>query len=235
MLKLIPNKKPNQQILQKITKLLADYPELSLGERKAVERALVVTKKGLTLKINEKYLHWHPGLLHTLREAGESHPWVVLGEIKKGDHILDCTLGLGTDARFLSEITQEQVIGLENNLGIFLLTQEGLSQVEANVTVYYTECLTFLKEQDSNSFDIVIADPMFPKHLLKPSHGLDLVRYLATASPLDHHWLTEAKRVARRRVLMKDHRDNDLLERLNADQIWSKGKRHTRYGSWVCC
>ena len=175
---------------------------------------------------------WHPGLLHALRESGLRHPWVKLGNIKRGDKVLDCTLGLGTDARFISEVTHETVVGIEQSLAIFLLTQEGLKTVEANVNSIYANSIDFLHQQAKNSFDVVIADPMFPRHLEKQSHSLSIVRQFGSYEILSKSWLNEAKRVARRCVLIKDHVENDLLESLGVEQLWSKGKRLTRYGRW---
>ena len=231
MLKVITCKNPNQKVIDTHTQLINLYG-LSPGERQSTEDALVVTRQGLALKVAGKQMSWHPGLLHALRESGSRHPWIQLGDIKIGDQILDCTLGLGTDARFISEITKERVLGIEQSLAIFLISQEGLKNCDAQIDIHFGRCLDLLQQQDKDSFDVVIADPMFPKHLEKQSHSLSIVRHFGSYEPLNIDWLTEAKRVARRYVLVKDHVHNDLLELLGAEYIWSKGKRLTRYGRW---
>ena len=114
MLKVITCKNPNQKVIDTHTQLINLYG-LSPGERQSTEDALVVTRQGLALKVAGKQMSWHPGLLHALRESGSRHPWIQLGDIKIGDQILDCTLGLGTDARFISEITKERVLGIEQS------------------------------------------------------------------------------------------------------------------------
>ena len=231
MFKIITCKNPNQKVIDTHTKLINLYG-LSAGQRQSNEDALVVTRKGLVLKVAGKQMSWHPGLLHALRESGTRHPWIQLGNIQHGDQVLDCTLGLGTDARFISEITKERVLGIEQSLAIFLITQEGLQNSGAQVDIQFGQCLEILSKQEKNSFDVVIADPMFPKHLEKQSHSLSIVRHFGSYQPLSLDWLKEAKRVARRCVLVKDHIHNDLLELLGAEYIWSKGKRLTRYGRW---
>jgi 16S rRNA (guanine1516-N2)-methyltransferase len=231
MIKVIPCRSPNADVLNRCEMLERNFG-LSRGSRRVDEVVLVVTKQGLALKLKDRLLTWHPGLLHALRESGERHPWVRLGKLKRGDRVLDCSLGLGTDARFISEITEEEVVGLESSLSIFLMTLEALSKVNANVNVQHVDSVAFLSAQPSDSFDVVIADPMFPKHLEKASHSLELVRVLANFESIDTEWLNEARRVASRCVLIKDHRRNNLLERLGAEVIWARGKRHTRYGKW---
>ena len=231
MLKVITCKKPNQEVIDRQAELISKYG-LALGERQTDEKALVVTKKGLALRVTGKQMSWHPGLLHTLRESGLRHPWIKLGDLKRGDKVLDCTLGLGTDARFISEITHEIVLGIEQSLAIFLLTQEGLKGVEAKVNPVLANCREFLHQQADNSFDVIIADPMFPSHLEKQSHSLSIVRQFGSYETLSQSWLNEAKRVAKRCVLIKDHIENDLLESLGVEKLWSKGKRVTRYGRW---
>ncbi len=231
MLKIITCKKPNQSVNERIEQLVTRYGLCKI-ERQSRDDALVVTRKGLALRVSGKLMYWHPGLLHTLREARTRHPWVKLGELTKGDRVLDCTLGLGTDARFISEITQTTVVGIEQSLEIYLISEEGLQSAGANIDVRLGHSLDFLKQQKNHSFDVIIADPMFPKHLLKQSQNLSIVRNFASFQTLNLTWLDEARRVARRCVLVKDHIHNDLLESLQAEYIWAKGKRSARYGRW---
>lgn len=232
MLKIITCKNPDEEVFRRYTILKTEF-QIPSGDRKIDQQALVVTKEGLALKQGTGLLKWHPGLLHTLRESGNRHPWIKLGDLKKGDLVLDCTLGLGTDAQFISEVTQEVVVGLENSLGIFLLTREGLSKSRAKVKPVYIDNLSFLRSQKDSAFDVIIADPMFPPHLVKTSTSLDIIRALANFKTLNNEWLVEARRVAKRCILVKDHRINDLLESLEAEVIWSKGKRNNRYGRWT--
>ncbi len=233
----IPCRKPNCEVMVRADQLCRTYG-LRLGSRDEDYQAIVVTKGGLALRQKRgQLIRWHSGLLHTLRESGTRHPWSKLGELSSGDQVLDCTLGLGTDARFISELTHELVVGLESSLPIYLLSAEGLATVEARVRVIHQESLSYLIDSPSGSFDVVIADPMFPPTLTNPQHGLDMVRGFGDYTTLSSSWLREAQRVARRWVIIKDHRRHHLLERLSenvesVDLIWCKGKRSSRYGRW---
>lgn len=71
MLKVITCKKPNQEVLEKQAELIREYG-LSAGQRQSDEDALVVTRKGLALKVAGKQMSWHPGLLHALK-IGRAH------------------------------------------------------------------------------------------------------------------------------------------------------------------
>lgn len=237
-------KNPNPSVLERLDHLCLEYPLIKV-DRDAKGPLLVVTRRGLTLRVGEskarKDFRWHPGLLHTLRESGLNHPWVKLGEISPGDLVLDCTLGLGTDATFLSEVTEREVIGLELSLPIFLLAQEGLAKANALVSPILCDSTTYLERITQSPhgprFDILIADPMFPSHLTQQRHSLDVVRSFGDHRTLTPEWLRLAREATYRWVIIKDHRESCLLERLGeglepADLIWSKGKRSTRYGRW---
>ena len=241
-------KNPNQEVLSRARSLQDKYG-LEIVNRDVEGPLLVVTRTGLASRsINDQQhqlMRWHPGLLHALRESGFDHPWVKLGELKCGDRVLDCTLGLGTDARFISEITKHQVIGLERSLAVFLLAEEGLASVDAKVTPIWCDCREYLETLIDHSdplkseikFDVLIVDPMFPRHLTTDRHGLDFVRIYGDHRPISAHDLKLARQVASRWVVVKDHRKGQLLERLGddvepAETIWSRGKRSTRYGRW---
>ena len=205
---------------------------LEVKSRQTPGDALIVQKEGFKLRIDGHFYAWHEGLLHTLREAGERHPWVRLSGLRPGHKVLDCTLGLGTDARFLSEMTGHEVIALEKVKALALLATLNLEAKGAMIRVINQDAKEFLVQCRDNQFDLIIADPMFPSHLKRKSSNLDLVRLRGDTTPLDHEWLSEALRVSRGSVIMKDHKDNSLLEDLGAEYIWAKGKRMTRYGVW---
>jgi hypothetical protein len=63
------------------------------------------------------------------------------------------------------------------------------------------------------SVDIVYFDPMFRRPVLSSS-ALRPLRSQAEERPLSEAAVREAVRVARRRVVLKDHRDSGEFERL---------------------
>ena len=81
-----------------------------------------------------------------------------------------------------------KVIGLEVNPLIALIVKDGLKtylptnydlkSAMDNITVINQDYLSFLKEQEDNSFDVIYFDPMF-RHALTDSKSLNPLRQLA--------------------------------------------------------
>lgn len=212
---------------------LADAWGLSPIERQDLapdDVAVVVGRDGLRLVRGGVYRRWHPGMLHTLREADCAHPWIRLSGLQRGETVLDGTLGLGTDATFLAEWTGRRVIACEVVPALALLASEGL--VGVDVEVRCADSFDVLCALPDRSVDLVIADPMFPVVDDDASASLDLVRWVADPRPIDARWRDEALRVARRAVVLKDRARGGLLERLGAPVIHDKTRRAARYGAW---
>lgn len=222
---------PDNAVLERARALAQRY-QLSLESREIRGDALVVQRSSIVLRLDERYYPWHEGLIHALREAGARHPLVQLSGATRGAHVLDCTLGMGTDARFLSEVTQATVVGIEACPAIAILSEIHFETHGINIQVTRGDAGEVMRALPAKCMDIIIADPMFPPHLRKSSSSLDYLRLRACFQPLNEAWLAEALRIARYSIVVKDHKDNDLLERLNAPHIWSRGKRITRYGAW---
>ena len=215
-------------------RVLSEIPTFELKNRKDVnweEPVLQVNRTGYRVKVLRREYRWHPGLLHTRLDAGWSHPLVRAMDLKVGDEVLDCTLGMGTDAAFLAAMTQRTVIGVEIQTAIALMTQEGLIQAGHNVVVVNADARAFIASLPSNSFDVVQGDPMFPKGT-GVTHSLDVLRQVGHHEALGFEWLAHARRVARKRVVVRDIAKGDLLEAMNPDQVLNVGRKRPRYGIW---
>lgn len=215
---------------------IAELPGFEFRAREQVDwtaQVLQVSRLGLTLKTADRDYRWHPGLLHTRVEAGWAHPLVRAMALRPGDRVLDCTLGLGTDASFLALLTGAPVIGIEVHTGLALMAQEGLRNTGRAVRVVNADAHTFLAGLPDRSFDIVWGDPMFPAGAAV-THSLDLVRLVGSHAPLGPRWLEQALRVARHRVVMRDIAGGTLLERLSPDDILRTPRPRPRYGIWCC-
>ena len=151
--------------------------------------------------------------------------------LEVGDRVLDCTLGLGTDASFLAHLTQRQVVSLEIRPELALLTSEGLRNAGHNVSVVHADARTFLSSLPDHSFEVVQGDPMFPPGT-GVTHSLDLVRCVGHHEPLGLDWLVQARRVASKRVVVRDIAHGTLLESMEPDQILNVGRNRPRYGIW---
>ncbi|MCD8502330.1 MAG: class I SAM-dependent methyltransferase [Bacillaceae bacterium] len=149
-----------------------------------------------------------------LRDEGD--PFIAAAQIVEGSSILDCTLGLASDSILASVVagSSGSVVGIEANKYAAYLVKRGLSSWDSNVKemvaamqrikVITSHHLQFLKEQLDDSFDIVYFDPMFETEVLS-SHGINPIRHLAEYSDLTEETIEQAKRVAKQRVVLKDH------------------------------
>ncbi len=198
------------------------------------EPVLVVTRGPLSLRWPGGELRWHPGMLHALRATGWAHPIPRLAGLGEGDAVLDATLGLGTEARFLAELTGHTVVGVEVAPAVAALTSEGLRSVGAAVQVVHAHSLQVLADSADASFDLVYADPLFParKNNDRVTTGLAGLRAGGCPWTPDAGWLAEARRVARKAVVIKDLAGGRLLEGLGAHEIAGRRRQRARYGVW---
>lgn len=146
----------------------------------------------------------------------ENDPFIEATNLTYGSTFLDCTLGLGSDSITASFVVGDlgKVVGLEQSQIIAYVVQTGLktwkteleelNQAMRRISVKNCDHLTFLKQQPTNSFDVVYFDPMFDEEI-KTSNGIESIRSLASYIPLSKDAIEEAKRVAKKRVVLKDH------------------------------
>lgn len=196
--------------------------EQTLGTQ--AEALLVLTGEGWKLHDAQGSLYFSPGMA-TVRikrlgtPAQEEDVLVRLCELKAGDSVLDCTLGLGADALVCARVVgpSGRVIGVEASLPLFALASEGLKtppfEDSAVVEVRHGRALEVLRTLEAHSLDCVIFDPMFdlPKG---STPSFDMLRRYALHEPLDEATLAEARRVARRWVVVKGGRYGKELTRL---------------------
>lgn len=175
---------------------------------------LVFGADGLSLWDRDAQIQCHPGLAQLRIKAlakGRSDRLIEVAELCAGDRVLDCTLGLGQDARVMAKVVGKtgRVVGVEKSFPLYALASVGLDHVE----VLHGEAAATLKAADSKSFDVVYFDPMFdtPKNS-QPS--FEVLRKHADHSALTSAVLDEARRVARRWVVVKAAKDSEALERL---------------------
>lgn len=134
---------------------------------------------------------------------------VRLAALTPGEIVIDATLGLGADARVMASAVGPagKVIGLEASKALAVLMAEGLKLEppwpnSARLEVHHAAAHGFLKTQPSKSADVVVFDPMFERTKASSPAFAELRRF-ADMTPLDRETVDEARRVARRLVLMK--------------------------------
>ena len=209
------------------TQAVADYYDLPFIERnnKGIDKLirlhelktlLVLTEDGLaaySLGQKEK-LRFHPGMAvprMRLAKGGQQEPLLKAVEPKAGMQILDCTLGLASDALSIAMAIGDngRVYGLEASRAIYIITDYGLKHYAAankeigqalkRITVQNQNYYQFLA-QCREEFDVVYFDPMFDHGLYK-SQSINALRPFADYSPLTQEMLEKALAIAPKAVV----------------------------------
>ncbi|WP_419881132.1 class I SAM-dependent methyltransferase [Peribacillus sp. B-H-3] len=182
---------------------------------------LVLGKERYELyRLNEREpFFFHPNLA-SIRikrlEKGEQDAYLAAAGIAEGSEVLDCTLGLGSDAIVASYAAgaKGRITAIEENPYLSLLVEKGLSewktgsekmdQAMKRIEVKTAPHLKVLEALPDNSYDVVYFDPMF-EVAIKESSGIQALAFFASRHGLTRETVWEAKRVARKRVVLKDH------------------------------
>ncbi|MBC5636076.1 class I SAM-dependent methyltransferase [Ornithinibacillus sp. BX22] len=213
---------------------------LSIEEMKMIyqEDVLIVGKEQLVIapKNSDTRLFFHPNLAMIRAKRvlkGETEPLIETAKLKKGMSFLDCTLGLASDSIIASLVVGStgRVTGIEGNELLYLLVKEGLAshitgkldidQAMQRIQVVREDHLHYLQHAETNSFDIVYFDPMFQEGI-EESNGINTIREQAITSDITAEIIEEAKRVAKERVVLKDHWKSKRFQELGFTQFKRK-------------
>lgn len=184
---------------------------------------LVFEHEAVSLVDKEGEFSFHAGIAHLRIKAlaaGEPDRLVRAGELAAGDRVLDCTLGLAQDALVAARAVGPtgRVVGLEKTFAMYAVASEGLGgrPYDADscaVEVRHADATEVLPTLETGSFDVVFFDPMFEKPR-KSQPAFEVLRRFADHSPLTPELLEEARRVARRWVVVKGSRYSSDLKKL---------------------
>ncbi len=201
----------------------------------AADALLVFEREGVALWDAEGSFVFNPGMAHLRRlrvRAGQRDDALLrVTELRAGDHLLDCTLGLGQDALVAALAVGKagRVVGLEKSLALYAVVSEGLKAYDADadacaVEAVHADAREYLRGLPAHSFDVVCFDPMFEKPK-KSQPGFEMLRRFAEHAPLLPETLEEARRVARRWVVVKGARHSEDLRKLGLEA--EPGSRYT--------
>lgn len=204
---------------------------------------LVVERTELSLWVAGRRFRYHPNMakLRVLAlQQRKRDALIAAMQLAPGGSVLDCTCGLGADAIVASWVVRPagRVCALEASPLLALLVERGLASCALDdppdlvpamrrVEVCCADFARYLRGEADDAWDVVYFDPMFAE-TIADSEGLDLVRCLAEGggpSPAD---LDQARRVARRRVVMKDRQPGHALAHLGFAKV--EGGRRVCYG-----
>ncbi|WP_309244905.1 class I SAM-dependent methyltransferase [Bacillus sp. WMMC1349] len=193
---------------------------IHLIQLKEQDEVLVVGKERFELYFTDGekfFFHPNSAMFRAKRLLkGETDPFIEASQLKPGDMLLDCTLGLGSDAIIASLVTGEKgtVCGIEKSPLLAFFVETGLKTWETDLTplneamkriqVLSDDSFEHLKKLADHSVDVVYFDPMFAEGI-KESDGISPLRKLAKFDFSFAGCIDEALRVAKKRVVLKDH------------------------------
>jgi hypothetical protein len=178
--------------------------------------------------------------IKNLINGKHDHMVTALG-LKPGSTVLDCTLGLGSDAIVASFAAGNsgKIVGIEVSPLIAAITGLGLKQLVhedaaitaalRRITAHNADYNSYLSGLPAKSFDIVYFDPMFRAPVYSSSNFKPL-RKLADMRPLNADAVTQACRVAKKRVVIKEAKDSAEFERLGITALQGGKYSSVQYG-----
>ncbi|RKP56946.1 SAM-dependent methyltransferase [Cohnella endophytica] len=231
--------RPQESTVEKAVQLAAELQSVyvprgnktirALRVLRNIDEVLIVGPADIRLVQEGQHLfYYHPSMalvrLKRLRDGGNDTLLTVTGA-SPGNTILDCTAGLCSDSLVFSYAVgrEGKVIALEASRVVHAIVREGLltyetglADIDAAMRAIQTASGRYqerLPELEDKSADIVYFDPMFEKPVTTSSSLIPL-RSQAFREPLDELSVRHAIRVARKKVVLKDHRDSGQFERL---------------------
>jgi len=188
--------------------------------------------------------YYHPGMALTrIRNLvnGLGDPMVRAMELREGDWVLDCTLGRASDAVVASYVigAAGRIVGVEASPLLAELTRHGLQTYRAaaetvtaalrRIQTVRGDHLAYLSEMPDKHFDVVYFDPVFERPV-EASSAMVPLRPLADGRPLAEEAIQEARRVARRCVVVKERPRASLWGRLDVHRFISGKGSSVIYG-----
>ncbi|WP_256757454.1 class I SAM-dependent methyltransferase [Cohnella sp. WQ 127256] len=193
------------------------------------EAIVVVSPQEIRLmQEGQQPFYFHPSMalvrLKRLRSGGNDTLISVSGAVT-GDTVLDCTAGLCSDSLVFKYVVGEQgkVVAMEASRTLHVIVREGLQtyktgladidQAMRGIQTVQGQHQELLSRMEDNSADIVYFDPMFEKPVTT-SNSMVPIRSQAVRESLTREAVKDAIRIARKKVVLKDHRDSGQFERL---------------------
>lgn len=197
------------------------------------DNILVVNRGQLVLHTPQGEYFFHPSMsfprIKGLKQGKPDH-MVNAMSLQPGFHVLDCTLGLGSDAIVAAHAVGPlgRVTGVESVPELAFIVAQGLAAysngsvagVEAmqRIRVVPGDYREILDQNPDNSFDVVYFDPMFRVPRIRSS-SMQPVRGIVNNESLSKQAVEEALRVARYRVVLKENEFSREFARLGFDRV----------------
>ena len=195
---------------------------------------VVIGKQGIELhnKDSHEPYFFHPNVAMIRAKRllkGEQDPLIEVSGLHEGDSFLDCTLGFGSDSIIASLVVgvSGKVIGIESSTILAYIVKQGLQswssqnqridQAMRKVEVVNSNHLDTLKSMSAKSVDVIYFDPMFEESIPE-SNAIQAMSYHCNHETITADTIEEAKRVARKSIVLKDHFRSERFQKLGFEQ-----------------
>ncbi|MGL4373849.1 MAG: class I SAM-dependent methyltransferase [Turicibacter sp.] len=217
-----------------------------LHEHRDAEIFVVNSNRGLCFnKKGADEIFYHPNMaFHRIKqiERGQKDSLVSACDLVEGMTFLDCTLGLASDTLVASYVVGHsgQIIATEKSFPLSVLVREGLhyyvqtaqpelKDIVEKLKIINCDNLEYLKSLSDDTVDVVYFDFMFTKSL-ESSQGIKVIKPLVSYDLLTPEHVSEARRVAKQKVVVKSNYGNDSINELGFEISKINQKRHFFYG-----
>jgi 16S rRNA (guanine1516-N2)-methyltransferase len=175
---------------------------------------------------------------------GESDTLLEACQVEEGDTVVDCTAGLASDAIVLSYAvgSDGHIFALESEYMLYRIVSQGLQVYQSGikeldeamkrVSLSHIHHLDALRKMADQSVDVVYFDPMF-RRPIEESSWLSPMRSAVNAEAVLKKTIAEARRVARKRIVLKEHTDSKEFERLGFHAV-KRSYSKIAYGVMEC-
>ena len=154
---------------------------------------------------------------------GERDPFLDATDLKSGEEFLDTTAGLCSDSLIAAYAVGERgkITAIEKNKLIAYVVGRGLKSYQTDfneleiamrrIQVIPGDSVEYLMTLQDNSYDVVYMDPMFEEEITE-SKNFEALREIGVTDTLHENWVEQAKRVAKKRVVLKAHFRSPMFE-----------------------
>lgn len=161
---------------------------------------------------------------------GERDVLLNVASVEAGDIVLDCTAGLASDSIVFSYATGLEgcTIAVEQSPLLYWLAKDGLSQYRSDIEplneamrrikLIHADHYEYLRSLPDRSIDVIYFDPMFRTPVVHSS-AMQPLRHWAASDPISSNSILEAERVARKTIVLKEHRDSLEFSRLGFTNV----------------
>ncbi len=205
------------------------------------EIVIIVEKNGISAVKDGKRLFFHPSL-SVLRksnvESGQRDYLIESLDLSGNERVLDCTLGLGSEALLIAHFLPEgHVKCLESSKIIKIIVENGLKdknlpdwirESARRIEILEYDYKKFVRESNE-TFDCAYVDPMF-EHPNFKSSAINPLRHFADHSGIDPEDIEEMKRITRKRIVVKARWNDSIFERYKFDKVVGSLKSKIGYG-----